>query len=135
MLTLFYSINIYPTRHQLQSHRKDGGGNVVANQNIDIQFIIYEGPGEITNVYQETHSPNTDANGIVIVNIGTGTTSDDFSAINWGADDHYLNVRIDTGSGLTNMGTTQLMAVPYALNISGESIKITLENCLTVSTW
>jgi len=103
---------------------KDGGGTIVANQNIDVQFIIYEGPGEINNVYQETHSPSTDANGIVIVNIGQGTTSDDFSAIDWGTDDHYLNVQIDNGGGLTDMGTTQFMAVPYALSVSKETIKI-----------
>jgi len=93
---------------------KDNGGNIVANQNITIQFQILEGAGMV-NVYQETHSPMTDANGIVIVNIGEGTTSDNFSALNWGADDHFLNVQIDTGGGLTDMGTTQFMAVPYAL--------------------
>ncbi len=71
----------------------------------------------MTNVYQETHTATTDANGIVIINIGEGTTSDVFANIDWGSDDHYLNVQIDTdGGGLTDMGTTQFMAVPYALN-------------------
>lgn len=98
---------------------KDNGGNVVANQNITVQFSILQGA---VNVYQETHNPTTDANGIVIVNIGEGTTADDFSSINWESDDHFLNVQIDTGSGLTDMGTTQFMAVPYAIsaaNVSG----------------
>jgi len=106
---------------------KDSGGNVVANQNITLQFIIYEGVALTNNVYQETHSPMTDANGIVIVNIGEGTTSDVFTNIDWGEDDHYLNVQIDTGSGLTDMGTTQFMAVPYALhanNVAVNTIKI-----------
>lgn len=94
---------------------KDSGGNVVANQNIEIQFQILEGAGMV-DVYQETHLSKTDTNGIVIVNIGEGITSDDFSTIEWGSDDHFLNVQIDTGSGLTNMGTTQFMVVPYALN-------------------
>jgi len=47
-----------------------------------------------------------------------------FDNIDWGIDDHYLNVQIDTGSGLVDMGTTQFMAVPYALSVSKESIKI-----------
>ena len=51
---------------------KDNGGNVVANENITIQFQILEGAGMV-NVYQETHNPMTDAKGIVIVNIGEGT--------------------------------------------------------------
>jgi len=96
---------------------KDGGGNVVASQNVDIQFIIYEGVALTNNVYQETHaSVMTDANGIVIVNIGEGTTSDVFANIDWGSDDHYLNVQIDTGGGLTDMGTTSFKMVPYALH-------------------
>ncbi|TYA59317.1 Ig-like domain-containing protein [Formosa maritima] len=100
---------------------KDNLGNVMANQSVTIQFTILEGEAA-TNVYQENHTVNTDANGIVIVNIGEGTTSDNFSNINWNRNEHFLNVQIDIGSGLTDMGTTQFMAVPYALsagNVSG----------------
>jgi len=104
---------------------KDSGGNVVASTAITVQFIIYEGAGETTIAYQETHMPTTDANGIIILNIGKGTTSDVFADIDWAADEHFLNTQIDTGDGLTNMGTTQFMAVPYSLhalsaaNVSG----------------
>ncbi|MCX7550476.1 tail fiber domain-containing protein [Xanthomarina sp. F2636L] len=93
---------------------KDGSGNVVANDLIQVQFSVLQGVAQ-TNVYQETHTPTTDANGLIIVNIGEGTTSEVFTDINWAADEHFLNVQIDTGSGLTDMGTTQFMAVPYAL--------------------
>ena len=75
---------------------KDNGGNVVANQNITVQFIILQ---NAVNVYQETHNPTTDANGIIIINIGEGTTSDVFTDIDWGADEHFLNVQIDIGEG------------------------------------
>ncbi|WP_452230927.1 tail fiber domain-containing protein [Lacinutrix sp. MEBiC02404] len=105
---------------------KDNLGNVVANQNITVQFIIRKG---LANVYQETHTPTTNANGVIIVNIGEGTTSDDFSTIDWGENDHFLNVQIDTGNGLIDLGTTQFKTVPYASfateagNVSGlESI-------------
>ena len=104
---------------------KDGGGNVVANQAITVQFIIYEGVALTNNVYQETHNPNTDANGIVIVNIGEGAVgSGVYATIDWGSDNHYLNVQINTGGGLTDMGTTQFMAVPYALNAANAASKI-----------
>ncbi len=95
---------------------KDGSGNVVANDLIQVQFTILQGTAQ-TSVYQETHSPTTDANGIVILNIGEGAPiSGTFNAIDWSADDHYLNVQINTGGGLTDMGTTQFMAVPYAMH-------------------
>ncbi len=102
---------------------KDGNGNVVASQNVDLQFIIYKGAALTNNVYQETHAlVMTDANGIIIVNIGEGATdSGVYADIDWGSDDHYLNVWINTGSGLTDIATTQFMAVPYALNAANVS--------------
>jgi hypothetical protein len=93
---------------------KDDLGNVIANDLIAIQFTILQG---VTSVYEETHSPTTDANGIVMVNIGEGTPINGiFSDIDWGSDDHFLNVRINTGSGLIDMGTTGFKTVPYALH-------------------
>ena len=100
---------------------KDNNGNVVSNQSVTIQFSILQGIAE-TNVYQETHNVTTNNNGLIIVTIGNGTTSDVFTDIDWDSDEHFLNVQINTGSGLVNLGTTQFMAVPYALsasNISG----------------
>jgi len=100
---------------------KDNDGNVVSNQSVTIQFNILQGIAE-TNVYQETHNVTTNNNGLIIVTIGNGTTSDVFTDIDWGSDEHFLNVQINTGSGLVDLGTTQFMAVPYALsasNISG----------------
>ncbi|MFD2823804.1 hypothetical protein ACFS5M_08990 [Lacinutrix iliipiscaria] len=96
---------------------KDDLGNVVVNQTVDVQFSILEGA---TIVYQETHTPTTDNNGIIVLNIGEGTTTDVFEDISWGDDEHWLNVQVDTGSGLIDMGTTQFMAVPYALS-SGDN--------------
>ena len=100
---------------------KDDLGNVVANQTIDVQFMILKGTAQ-TTVYQETHTPLSDDNGIIVVNIGEGTTTDDFATLDWGEDIHFLNVQIDIGSGFMDMGTTKFKAVPYALyaaNVTG----------------
>jgi len=93
---------------------KDNLGNVVANDLVQVQFSILQGAAQ-TNVYTETHTPTTDANGIIMVNIGGGSTSDVFTDIDWVSDDHFLKVKIDTGGGLVDMGTTQFMHVPYAI--------------------
>ena len=92
---------------------KDGGGIIVANQLIQIEFSILEGA---TTVYTEMHVPTTDANGLVILNIGEGTPTFSFKDINWGNADHSLNVQVNTGGGLQDMGTMQLKSVPYALS-------------------
>ncbi len=95
---------------------KDNLGNVVANQTIDVQFQILE---EAILVYQETHTPTTDANGLITLTIGNGTTSDEFSDIVWSRKNHNLNVQIDIGSGFVDMGTTAFQSVPYASNANG----------------
>ena len=70
---------------------KNNLGNVVANQAITIQFTILKG-AEQTNVYTETQNPTTDANGIVIVNIGEGPPVNGyFGEIDW-SDIYFLNV-------------------------------------------
>ena len=95
---------------------KDDIGNVIINSTIQIKFIVLQGDAQI-NVYEETQSSTTDLNGIIIVNIGEGTVvSGIFNDINWEENDHFLNVKIDTGSGFIDMGTTQFSAVPYAFH-------------------
>ena len=93
---------------------KDKEGNVVANQTIDIQFII-----EIndTEVYREAHKVITDNNGIAIVIIGIDPNlMEDFEAIDWLAGTAYLNIQIDFGEGFIDFGNSQFNQVPYAIN-------------------
>ncbi len=98
---------------------KDENNNLVANNpNVTIQFEILKGIS-LTSVYNELHTTSTDANGIVNVTIGKGALLNDspaFNTINWGSDEHFLNVKINTGLGLIDMGTTEFMTVPYALS-------------------
>ncbi|SDH33819.1 tail fiber domain-containing protein [Winogradskyella thalassocola] len=95
---------------------KDNSGNVIANDLISVQFTILQGVDQ-TNVYQETHTPTTDANGLIIVNVGEGTLiSGTFATIDWASDTTFLNTKINTGSGMVDMGTTEFKTVPYAIN-------------------
>ncbi len=94
---------------------KDDLGNIVAGQTVALKFTILEGA---TNVYQETHLPMTDTNGITMVNIGEGTpVSGTFPTIDWASEDHFLKVEIDIAGGtmFVSMGTTQFKSVPYAI--------------------
>lgn len=110
---------------------KDDLGNVVANELIEIQFTILTG---VSGVYQETHSPTTDNNGIVIVHIGEGIPSaGPFDAIDWAEGSHFLNVQINTGEGLTDMGTTEFMAVPYAISSGDKSWESEFDNVHIIS--
>jgi hypothetical protein len=97
---------------------KDDNNAVVANRMVTVQFIIYKSVGLTNNVYQETHTPTTDANGIIIISIGQGTMgiTGVFDGVDWASDAHFLNTQINTGSGLVDMGTISFSAVPYAFS-------------------
>jgi len=87
-------------------------GNALANQSVSIKFTILE--NGTTNVYQESLTATTDANGIVSVSIGESATHNgDFNTINW-ANDQSLKVEINTGSGYQDYGTNPLKYVPTA---------------------
>ncbi|MGJ8665006.1 MAG: hypothetical protein ACSHW7_01450 [Patiriisocius sp.] len=93
---------------------KDANGDALVSQGIFVQFQILE--SGTLNVYQETHDTTTDANGIVVINIGEGTVnSGNFLTVDWGSADHFLNVQVDSGDGFVDLGTTQFKSVPYAM--------------------
>jgi len=88
------------------------GGSLLQNQSVDVRFTILE--NGTTTVYEENHSPLTDDNGIIIVNIGEGsTTFGDYITIDW-SQEQFLKVEINTGGGYANFGTTAFKTVPYA---------------------
>jgi len=85
----------------------DNTGTSLANQNVTVQFSIYEGNMGANLVYQEEHTTTTDVNGIIILNIGEGANlQGDFTFINWGFDTHFLKTEVDTGSGFVEIGNT-----------------------------
>ncbi|NOY36427.1 MAG: hypothetical protein GXO83_02530, partial [Chlorobi bacterium] len=72
-----------------------------------------------TAVYTETFNPVTNDFGLFTLEIGNGTVvSGNFAAIDWTAGPYFLKVEMDAAGGTdyTDMGTTQLLSVPYALH-------------------
>ena len=121
-LLLISTIGIAQNGINYKAIIKDTNGNVLVSSPVSIQFIIYEGAALTNNVYQENHTINTDINGFIITHIGEGATSDVFNSINWSNDEHFLNVQVNSGSGLVDLGTTAFKTVPYAKvaeNVSG----------------
>jgi len=101
-----------------QAVARNSSGNLIANQNVSLRFSIHDATSGGTVVYQETQSVTTNAYGLFSVNIGTGTpVIGTFSGINWGTNAKFTKVEIDPtgGTNYIDMGTQQMMSVPYAL--------------------
>lgn len=97
---------------------KDDLGNVVANQDIDVQFTILLSGAGLEEIYKEEHTPITDVNGLIMLNIGEGITSlGNFSTLDWHlSGDYILKTEIDTNDDGAFELTTEsyFKSVPFA---------------------
>jgi hypothetical protein len=121
ILCLLFSVNLNAqTPHGIpyQALARNSSGTALASQAVSVRFTIHDVTAAGTVVYQEKQSTTTSAYGMFTVTIGNGTvTSGTFSSINWATGSKFLQVEIDPagGTAYVNMGTQQLMSVPYAL--------------------
>jgi hypothetical protein len=132
-----------------QAVARDATGAELANDTLTVQFSILSNSITGNASWQETHTVITNNFGLFTAVIGGGAAnpgaSATFDAINWGASTHFLKVELN---GI-DMGTTQLMSVPYSLytktadnidptdelqtlSISGDTISISNGNSIVI---
>ena len=119
MFCFAFGFSQTPELVNYQAVIRDSVGQILSNQQIDFQLSILKGSTDGFSVYQEIHNVTSNDFGQIAIQIGGGTTtSGNFSSIDWGADEYYIETSIDIeGQGsFTIMGTSQLVSVPYALN-------------------
>jgi hypothetical protein len=107
-----------PEKMSYQAVIRDASDNLITDTQVGMQVSILQGSANGTAVYVETQEPTTNANGLVSIEIGTGTTSDDFSTIDWANGSYFIKTETDPtgGTNYTITGTSQLLSVPYALH-------------------
>ncbi len=106
-----------PGKMSYQAIIRNSSNDLVTKKIVAMKISILQGSAEGTAVYTETQSPETNTNGLVSMEIGTGSTSDDFSAIDWSNGPYFIKTETDPdgGTAYSITGTSQLLSVPYAL--------------------
>ena len=106
-----------PQGFKYQAVIRDGSNVILVSSPVGVELSIHQGSEAGPVVYTETFATNTNAYGLVNLEIGGGVTSDDFSAIDWADGPYYIETAADLAGGTSyeSMGTSQLMSVPYAL--------------------
>ena len=98
---------------------QNSDGEIIKDDFVSLRFWILKGNSNGDVLYRESHSAvYTGVEGILSLQIGTGSSDvGDFESIDWSADKHFIRVDLDENNGndYTQMGITQLMAVPYAM--------------------
>lgn len=107
-----------PQKMSYQAVIRNSSNVLITASPVGMRISILQGSETGTAVYVETQTSTTNTNGLVSLEIGTGTVvSGAFTGINWANGPYYIKTETDiTGGTLyTIAGTTQLMSVPYAL--------------------
>jgi len=122
LFVLLASFNIYsqvPEKLNYQAVVRNASGEIISNQSVDMRISIIDSIMGGDVLYRETQTKTTNDYGVVNIAIGDGASDmGDFSLIDWGVNSKYLKIEVNIGAGLVDLGTVQLLSVPYALYAS-----------------
>ena len=108
-----------------QAVMRNADGSVMASSAVSLTFMIHDGSATGTMVYQESHSLTSNAQGLVSCVVGNGVVSQgNFANVNWDSGSKFLHVMMGSGAAQVDLGTQQMLSVPYALNAASTNVTI-----------
>jgi hypothetical protein len=110
--------NNVPEGFGYQAVVRDAMGNIIQNQPVAMRFTIRDTSANGPAIFQQTDTVIPNQFGIITVIVGGGSISvGSLGGINWANGSKFMQVETDVtgGNNYADMGTTQLLSVPYAL--------------------
>jgi hypothetical protein len=121
VLTVFTVPNIWsqsPEKMSYQAVIRDSDNTLITDAVVGTQISILQGSANGVVVYEEEHSIMTNGNGLLSLEIGTGTPlNGSFTTIDWSNGPYYIRTATDPmgGNNYAIVSTSQMLSVPYAL--------------------
>ena len=123
LLLFYFSIHLLaaqaPEQFSFQGVAHGADGKLVRNIITRLRITIHSESLAGPIVYQETHRAATNENGIFTISVGKGVTNaGKFDEISWRSLNHFMKLELDPlgGTDFVDLGTTQLLSVPYAIH-------------------
>ncbi len=107
-----------PALINYQGIARDGSGKPLSAQHISLKLRILPTADAINAEYEEIQEVTTNEFGLYTIQIGNGTPLiGQMKAVKWETGNKYIHVAIDPfgANQYIDIGTTQLLSVPYAL--------------------
>ncbi|MFN5620666.1 MAG: FISUMP domain-containing protein [Flavobacteriales bacterium] len=126
LLIIFIVLNFLmyaqaPALIPYQAVARDASGQPLNNATINARFTIHDGAATGDVVWQELQTVTTTAQGLFTVQLGSSVALLD---VNWANGNKLMQVEIDLGQGFVDIGTQQLLSVPYALHAGSVSLNV-----------
>jgi hypothetical protein len=105
-----------PQKMSYQAIVRNSSGEVIANKVVGIKISILKNGNPVCT---EEFSPSTNTYGLINITLGTVNQAA-FSSIDWANGTYSLKTAIDPegGTSYTEIGTSPLLSVPYAMHAS-----------------
>jgi uncharacterized protein (TIGR02145 family) len=104
-----------------QAIARNAAGEPLASSTLNARFTIHDGTATGTSVWQELQTVSTSALGLFTVQLGSSVS---LANVNWANGAKFMQVEIDLGNGFVDVGTQQLLSVPYALHAGGVHLDV-----------
>ena len=114
-----------PEKMSYQAVIRNSSNQLIAGQMVGMQITILQGSATGTTVYMETQTSETNENGLLSMEIGTGNVvHGSFLYIDWSDGPYFIRTEADPsgGTNYTITGTSQILSVPYALHSKSSEI-------------
>ncbi len=95
-----------------QAIARNGSGQPLMNAAINARFTIHNESASGAAVWQEIQTVNTNSFGLFNAQLGSAVP---LTSVDWANGAKYMQVELDLGNGFIEIGTQQMMSVPYAL--------------------
>jgi uncharacterized protein (TIGR02145 family) len=108
-----------PNKMSFQTVVRNSQGKLVLNKSIGVRLSILQSTSTGTAVYVETHTKSSNANGLLTLEVGSGSVATGtFATIDWSQGPYFLQTEMDVngGANYTISGVTEFVSVPYAMN-------------------
>ena len=111
-----------PYMFNYQAVVRNGDGSILPGANVPLQITLRQGSASGNNIYQERHNAFTNEFGLVNIAVGDpdAVLNGSIDNINWQNGPFFIQVEMlpPGASNYSDMGTTQLLTVPYAMHAS-----------------
>jgi uncharacterized protein (TIGR02145 family) len=95
-----------------QAIARNATGVPLASSTLNARFTIHDLIPNGASVWQELQTVSTSSLGLFTAQLGSSVS---LTGVNWAVGAKFMQVEIDLGQGFLDMGTQQLLSVPYAL--------------------